>query len=84
MGKYADLVVTSSIKRIEPEIVICNGKMVVKNGKVLLEGKREKTKNRRVQDEKVFSDELIIRPHRRSKIKVRIIDQVREVVSIRR
>jgi len=80
-GRYADLVVTKSIKRIEPEVVISDGKISIKDGRFLLDPVKKRLTIGGFKRSKISPKDLLIRTQRRGKIKVRIVDLVTELVT---
>ncbi len=79
-GKYADLFVTSKIERIDPEIVISCGKLVVKEGELLFRLKRRPLNIEGLKRQKVSPKELLIKSEKPA-LRVRIINHITDLVT---
>ncbi|MCS7280154.1 MAG: amidohydrolase family protein [Desulfobacterota bacterium] len=80
-GKYADLVVSPSLTKIEPQTVISGGRIVVENGNSI--GLKER-KPLRLQGFKrpfIKTQDLIIRAPKRERVKVRLVEQVTDLIT---
>lgn len=80
-GRYADLVITPTIKKIEPETVISAGKIVVKDGVLLWAGRKKALKIEGLKRKMVVPEELTIKTKGRTKTRLRVIDQVTDLVT---
>ncbi|MCX7856603.1 MAG: amidohydrolase family protein [Deltaproteobacteria bacterium] len=80
-GRYADIVVTPEIKKIDPEIVISNGKIVVRDGYLYSQGNKKSLQIQGLKLRKVTPEDFLIKTAKRGKVKVRLIQQVTELVT---
>jgi len=85
-GKYADIVIIPDLKTIQAEYVISNGQVIAKNGQLLIPPRKHaypKSIQNSIHLAKNFeADDFTIRVESgRSQLKVRVIDQVTELVT---
>ena len=85
-GKYADIVIIPNLRTIQAEYVISNGQVIARDGRVLVQP-RKHTYPKSIQNsihlpENFEADDFAIRIESgRSQVKVRVIDQVTELVT---
>lgn len=79
-GRYADIVVTPEIRRIEPELVVSNGKIVIKDGEFNYNAEKKPLRIKGIQRPRVTPYDLLIRSDMQQK-KLRIIELVTDLVT---
>jgi len=85
-GKYADIVIIPDIKTIQPEYVISNGQIVAKDGQLVIQPRKHtypKLMYNTIHLPRNFeaNDFAIPVEDDRSQVKVRVIDQVTDLVT---
>ena len=80
-GKYADMVIIPDLRTIRAECVISNGKVIARHGKLLVEPKPTSLSIKGPRDIHVTPSDFIIRAEGEGPFKVRIMDQVTELVT---
>ena len=84
-GKYADIAIIPNLKTIRPEYVISNGRVVAQNGQVLVPPRRHRYPRsilNSINLAKDFTaDDFAIPAEGRQQVKVRLIDQVTNLVT---
>ncbi len=84
-GKYADIIISPSLERIEPEYVISNGIIIAKDGKALVEPKAylypAEAKSRLNFPKTLPSDFIFKINEDKRKITVRVIHLVSDIVT---
>jgi adenine deaminase len=85
-GRYADLVIIPDIKTIEAQLVISNGKVVAKNGKLLIAPRehqfsKESLNSVHLPRELMPSDFIIKAPNNAAQVPVRVIEMITDLVT---
>jgi adenine deaminase len=80
-GKYADMALISDLHRIKAEYVISNGMIIVREGQLNAMPRATELKLDTVRKIRVTPLDFSIRTERKGSLKVRVIDQVAELVT---
>ena len=85
-GRYADIVIVPDLETIKPEYVISNGRLAARADKLLIEPRRynyPKSMRNSIHLSRNFTADDFIIPARssRSEVKVRVIDQITDLVT---
>ncbi|NQT31138.1 MAG: adenine deaminase [Deltaproteobacteria bacterium] len=84
-GKYADIVIIPDLKTIRPEHVISNGRVVARNGQVLVPPRRHRYPRSMLNTihlaREFTADDFTIPAEGRQQVKVRLIEQVTNLVT---
>ncbi len=86
-GKYADIVIIPDLRTIQAEYVISNGRVIAKNGKLLVQPRKHnypKSMRKTVHLPRDFEADDFAIPveSTRNQVKVRVIDQVTNLVTM--
>ena len=85
-GKYADIVIIPQLTTIQPEYVISNGRVVAKNGQLVVQPRKQtypKSMQNSLHLTKKFEahDFTVPAASNRRQVKVRVIDQITDLVT---
>ena len=80
-GKHADILIIPDVQTIKPEYVISNGHIIAQNEKLLVKPSRINLTQRGPEGIRVSPSDFRVRAEGRSPLKVRVIDQVSELVT---
>jgi adenine deaminase len=80
-AKYADMVLLPDLRTIKPECVISNGVIIAQDGKLLVEPRPAVFTGREMKKTRVHPDDFVIKVPRREVLKIRVMDQVTELVT---
>ena len=85
-GKYADIVIIPNLTTIQPECVISNGRVVAKNGELLVQPRKHNYPKSMLNSLKLArnftADDFAVRVDGNySKVKVRVIDQTTKLIT---
>ena len=80
-GKYADMVIIPDLKTIRPRYVLSNGQVVAQDGGLKVAPHVETLNISGLEKVKVDPSDFIIRTDAKNPVKVRVIDQVTELVT---
>jgi adenine deaminase len=86
LGRYADLVVIPDIQTIDAQLVISNGKVVAKNGKLLIAPRVHQFSNKSLNSvqlpRKLMPSDFIIKaPNNAAQVPVRVIEMITDLVT---
>jgi adenine deaminase len=80
-GKCADMVLIPDLRTIKAEVVISNGVIIAQEGKLLFEPRPAIFKGRELKKIHVTPNDFAIEVQRKGSLKVRVMDQVTELVT---
>lgn len=80
-SRYADIVIVSDLREPRPEIVLSNGEVFFEDGRLNFTGGDERPKLSGLKRRKISEDDLRIKALRKGKVRIRVIDQVTELVT---
>ncbi len=80
-GKCADMVLIPDLRTIKAEVVISNGVIIAQEGKLSLEPRPAIFKGRELKKIHVSPNDFAIEVQRKGSLKVRVMDQVTELVT---
>jgi adenine deaminase len=80
-GKYADMVLIPNLQTIKAEYVISNGVIIAQDGRVLAKPRMGAFAGSQLKKIQVSSSDFAIKVPRKDVLKVRVIDQVAELVT---
>jgi adenine deaminase len=80
-AKYADMVLIPDLRTIKPECVISNGVIIAQDGKLLVEPRPAFFTGSEKKKTRVHPDDFVITVPKREVLKVRVMDQVTELVT---
>jgi adenine deaminase len=80
-AKYADMVLIPDLRTIKPECVISNGVIIAQDGKLLVEPRPAVFTGSEKKKTRVHPDDFVITVPKREVLKVRVMDQVTELVT---
>jgi len=80
-GKCADMVLIPDLRTIKAEVVISNGVIIAQEGKLLFEPRPAIFKGRELKKIHVSPNDFAIEVQRKGSLKVRVMDQVTELVT---
>jgi adenine deaminase len=79
-GKYADMVLIPDLHTIKAQYVVSNGMVIARDGKLVVQPRRDSFKGRGLEGN-VGPDDFAIRTSKKDHVKVRLIDQVTELLT---
>lgn len=80
-GKYADIVIIPDIRTFDPEYVISNGQVIVRDGEIQVKPRKVSLPHRGLEGINVNASDFLIPAQGKGPLKVRVIDQVTELVT---
>ncbi len=80
-AKYADMVLIPDLRTIKAEVVISNGVVIAQDGELLVEPRPAVFTGGELKKIRVSPDALAIKVPRKDALKVRVMDQVTELVT---
>ena len=80
-AKYADMVLVPDLRTIRAEVVISNGVIIAQDGKLLVPPRAGVFTGSELKKTHVSSDDFAIKVQRKDLLKVRVMDQVAELVT---
>ena len=80
-GKYADLVLIPDLRTIKAEVVISNGVIIAQDGKLLVEPRPAVFRGSELKKIHLSPDDFAIKVRRKGFLKVRVMDQVADLVT---
>ena len=80
-GKYADMVLIPDLRTIKPEVVISNGAIIAQEGRLLVEPRPATFGGGELKKIHVTPNDFSIKVQRKGSLKVRVMDQVTELVT---
>ena len=80
-GKCADMVLIPHLRTVKAEHVISNGVIIAQNGKLLVEPRAGVFTGSELKRIHVSPDDFVIKVHREGQLKVRVMDQVTELLT---
>jgi adenine deaminase len=80
-GKYADMVLIPDLRTIRAECVVSNGVVIARKGKRVVEPRRALIQGDRLEKRRFTPGDFAVRVDRNGSVRVRVIDQVTELVT---
>ena len=80
-GKYADMVLIPDLRTIKAQCVVSNGRVIAQDGKLTVEPRKAALKADRLEARQVSPRDFAIRVNQKGPVKVRVIDQVTDLVT---
>jgi adenine deaminase len=80
-GKYADMVLIPDLRTIKAQYVISNGAIIAQDGKLLVEPRPAVFRGSELKKMHMSPDDFVIKVQRGDLLKVRVMDQVAELVT---
>ena len=82
-GRYADIVIIPNLKTIQAECVISNGRLIARQGELLVQPRKASLSLRGLQGfiQRVSSSDFVIRVEEKGPLKIRVIEQANELVT---
>jgi adenine deaminase len=80
-GKYADMVIIPDLRTIEAECVISNGQVIVRDGELRVKPNKVSLPQRGIEGIEVRASDFVVRAEGNGPFKVRVIDQVADLVT---
>jgi adenine deaminase len=80
-GKYADMVLIPDLRTIRPEYVVSGGSVIVQNGKLMVEPRGGAFEAKGLHSRHFSPSDFAITGNSKGSVKVRVIDQVTELVT---
>lgn len=80
-GKYADMLLIPDLRTIKAQCVVSNGRVIAEEGRLTVEPRRAWFKGDGLEKRNVGPNDFAVRVHNKGSVKVRVIDQVTELVT---
>ena len=80
-GKYADILIIPDLQTIKAEYVISNGQVIAQDGKLKVKPRRTSLPLKGLQGIRVSASDFSVRTDGKNPVKVRVVDQVSELVT---